>query len=244
MTGAVRLFGIDLAWSDRHATGGCVIDVEGRLVDERLLGDDDAIISWIARHLEGPAVVAIDGPLHVPNSTGRRPAESEITAVYGGRKAGAHSSNRSLFLDRFGRVRGEDLARRLAPLGFDDPWSAGDRNLLEVYPHPALIETFALPERLRYKAKRGMRVPDRRDGLRRLSSLLDSLRTADPPLAVEAMPVPDTLRGRRLKDVEDLLDARLCAWIAGVWWRYGEGRVRLFGDRTTGHIAVPQARAR
>ena len=42
-----------------------------------------------------------------------------------------------------------------------------------------------------------------------------------------------------MKAVEDLLDARICAWVAAVWNRYRNAGVRVFGDAASGHIAVP-----
>ncbi len=239
MTTSARCFGIDLAWSDNHPTGLCALDDGGAIVDEQLVQTDDEIVEWVRARLDGPAVVAVDAPLHVPNETGRRAGENEVAAVYGGRKAGPHSSNRRLFLDRYGRIRGEDLAARFAAMGFDGPWDGAERTLLEVYPHPALIEAFGLPERLLYKAKPGLGSDGRRAGLRNLARLLASLEQADPPLIGPVVDVPDDARGRGAKAIEDRLDARVAAWVAAVWARHGTDRVRLFGDAVNGHIAVP-----
>jgi predicted RNase H-like nuclease len=52
-----------------------------------------------------------------------------------------------------------------------------------------------------------------------------------------------TRRTQRLQsslgEREDLIDARICAWVAAVWNRYGDTGVRVFGDAASGHIAVP-----
>ena len=231
--------GIDLAWSDRNPTALCSLDGAGRDVGEAMLETDGDIVEWVADRLTDDMVVGIDAPLLVPNETGRRGCEQQVAAEYGGRKAGPHPSNRTLFTERYGRIRGEDLMARFAELGFDGPWSAASRQVVEVYPHPALIEVFGLRERLVYKAKRGVGPGERRTGLRTLAGLLASLETADPPLIADTVEVLDDARGRRLKAIEDTLDARLCAWIASLWGRYGTDRVRLFGDAATGHIAVP-----
>lgn len=231
-------FGIDLAWSVTNPTGGCAVREDGEVIDERMLGSDDEILSWIVEHLGARAVVAVDAPLLVPNETGRRESENELARVYGGRKAGPHSSNRTRLLGLHGGIRGEALTAQLAELGFGDPWSGNDRVLLEVFPHPAIIEAFGLEERLVYKAKRGVAVAERRAGLRTLAGLLDQLADAIPPLRGPAVGITDQARGRSLKAIEDRLDARVCAWVASVWGRYPE-RVRLFGDSGGGHIAVP-----
>ncbi len=238
--GAAHAFGIDLAWSTRHPSGVCALDPAGRVVAEGWLGGDDEIVAWIADHLvPGPAVAAIDAPLHVPNEDGRRPCENEVARVYGGRRAGPHSSNRSLFLRVHGRVRGEDLAGRLAELGFGDPWSGAERTLVEVYPHPGLIEVFGLQARLAYKAKRGRSVADRRAGLRRLAELVASLADAEPQLLAPRLEIGDGLRGAGLKAAEDLLDARFCAWVAARWRAAGADGFTVYGDEAGGHIAVP-----
>lgn len=111
--------------------------------------------------------------------------------------------------------------------------------MLEVYPHPALIEAFSLPERLAYKAKPQLGPEGRRRGLRTLARLLASLERADPPLIGARVVVPSDVRGRGAKAIEDQLDARVAAWVAAVWARHGPSRMRLFGDAERGHIAVP-----
>ncbi len=233
--------GLDLAWSTGNLTGACALDGEGRLVDERMLGSNDEIIDWIAGLIAENTVVAIDAPLQVPNETGRRPCEAALQREYGSRQAGPHPSNRSLLVKTSGTIRGEVLMERLAELGFGGPWAGSKRTVLEVYPHPAIIETFGLPERLVYKAKRGVSVDRRRQGLRTLAQLIDSLAAASPPLIAPPLTFGDDVRGAALKTVEDMLDARLCAWVASVWGRE-RGRIRLFGDPDTGHIAVPMGR--
>ncbi|MDJ0498994.1 MAG: DUF429 domain-containing protein, partial [Acidimicrobiia bacterium] len=144
---------------------------------------------------------------------------------------------RTLLADESGTIRGERLTEALSELGFADPWAASDRTLLEVYPHPTLIEVFDLPERLLYKAKPGLGVAGRRNGLRRLSGLLAGLSDADPPLVAPRVRVSDLKKGAALKAIEDRLDARICAWVASLW-ALDRMRVRLFGDSATGHIAV------
>ncbi len=233
--------GLDLAWSTNNLTGACALDGEGHLVDERMLGSDDEIFDWIARHLAEKTVVAVDAPLQVPNETGRRPCEADLHREYGSRRAGPHPSNRSLLERTSGTIRGEVLMERLAEMGFGGPWAGSRRTVLEVYPHPTIIEAFGLPERLVYKAKRGVSVDQRREGLRTLARLIDSLAAATPPCVAPPLTIGDDVRGAALKTIEDLLDARLCAWVASVWgWE--PGRIRLFGDPDTGHIAVPIGR--
>ncbi len=231
-------FGLDLAWADHNWSGACVVEADGTVVDERLLRSDDDILGWVADHLDGPAVVAADIPLSVPNAGGARDCDRQVAAVYGSRHAGPHPANRTLFLSRYGRIRGEDLADRFADLGFGDPWANRARTLLEVYPHPGLVEVFGLPERLAYKKGTPS---DRRRGLARLRRLMRRLEQSDPPLLGQHVRIPRDATGGALKAIEDRLDARFCAWAAAVWHRHRTRRVRLFGGPERGHIAVPQA---
>ncbi len=231
----VCFIGLDLAWSARNPTGACALDDSGQIIDERMLGSSDEIIEWISGLVDGPAVVAVDAPLNVPNETGRRPCESELSSEYGSRKAGPHSSNRRRLLAMHGEIRGETLVERLGALGFEDPWAEADRTVLEVYPHPAIVEAFGLEERLKYK--KGA-VSERREGLRQLSQIVALLADSQPALVGDPVAVLEEDRGAALKAIEDRLDARLCAWIASVWGKDPD-RIRFFGDAETGHIAVP-----
>lgn len=239
MAEAVAL-GIDLSWSDKNRSGCVALDSSGEVVDARLLTTDDELLEWVAEMAAPDASVAVDAPLLVPNETGGRPCESEVGRAYGARKASPYSSSRSHLLKNHGRIRGEDLVDRLNRLGFGDPWSHQDRTVLEVYPHPALVEAFSLDERLLYKKGK---VDVRRQGLRNLMALVGCLVNADPPLRGLTIEIDDAVRGQRLKDIEDLLDAHVCAWLAALWQHHGRSRMRLFGDADSGHIAVPSGPA-
>src|SRR5215212_2011049 len=189
----VTFIGIDLAWSPRNLTGVAVLrgDAGGaELIDYGLLGNDAAISTYIARHAgEGPAIVTVDAPLWVPNATGRRPGEAEIGRAFARYQAGAHPANRSrLAFD--GVVRGEALAAALAADGFvHAPEVAAGvpiRQVIEVFPHPAMVALFDLERTLKYKTK-----PQRSAGLRlsewrRYQAYLDALADADPPLHGQA----------------------------------------------------------
>ena len=92
------------------------------------------------------------------------------------------------------------------------------RVILEVYPHPALLELFCLPRIIRYKKGN---VARRRSGQREVQQRLNELSLLAPPLES----TPDTfgipLRGAALKSYEDGLDAIICAYIAYHYWFWG-----------------------
>jgi len=250
---ATRYIGIDLAWSGRNRSGAAVLEggPEGAALAEppALLGDLDAIVAYIGRAAgDGPAIVAVDAPLVVPNETGRRPAEAALSAQFREYEAGAHPANRRRLALEEGRVRGEELVTRLAAL--DLPFAhvdrigagAGGRLVTEVFPHPAMVAIFELPRTLKYKARPGRGPAARQAAWATLQGHLRALEAADPPLrgAEELLDVEvAALRPGALKAYEDRVDALFCAYIALYAHRWGAERCRTFGDMAEGYIFTP-----
>lgn len=241
-------FGIDLAWSERNRTGGAVIHESALIVATGLLTDDASIEAYIAEHLPdgAPAVIGVDAPLRVPNQSGRRRADHELSLAWGRFEAGAYPANRAL-MARNGRVRGEVLAERLADrFGFIEaapiPQDDGGRYLCEIFPHPAHVALFDLPRTLKYKRKPG-RTPDFiATEFIRYQQLLQRLSEADPPLtALDKLTAVDAalLRGQALQAHEETLDAVTCAYVAYYAWHHGPVRQRVYGSVAEGHIVVP-----
>lgn len=242
--------GLDLAWSERNLSGAAALagSPAGAALagPAALLGRLDEVIDFVARAAgDGPAVVAVDAPLLVPNATGRRPAEAALGAVFRAYEAGAHPANRRL-LDRGGGVRGELLVERLAAHGFryvaGVGAAEGGRLVTEVYPHAAMVAIFGLGRTLKYKARGGRAGAVRLAEWRRYQALLLGLAGADPPLAGhgELLGVDVAgLRGRALKAYEDRVDALMCAYVALYAHRWGAARCRVFGDLEGGTIFTP-----
>lgn len=248
----IRALGLDLAWSPRNPSGGAVIlgnASGGELTASTILHDDASIAAFVAEHAaSGSVLVAIDAPTLVPNETGLRPGERDLNAAFRKYDAGAHPSNRQrLAAFGGGTVRGEVIVGLLAQQAIHhNPYVVAQeptRQAFEVYPHPSTVALFNLPRTLKYKARPGRDYPFRYAAFRQLESLLQGLAVAEPPLHI---PAPffaaelEGLRGTRLKDYEDRLDAILCAYVAYYYWYWGEARVQVFGDEVTGHIVVPK----
>ncbi len=245
----MRFIGLDLAWSMRNATGAAVIEGEamaGRLIATQLLSNDDSVIQFVQMYAgTEPAIIAVDAPLIVPNITGRRPAEAAIGAVFARFQAGAHPANRQRLASN-GVVRGEALVARLEALGFvhraDVEPHAPARQVLEVFPHPAMIALFNLDRTVKYKAKAGRSNEQRLAEFMRYQSLLRSLETHEPALhSGDTLLHQDisTLTKARLKDYEDVLDGLMCAYIAHYLWHWGMTRARVFGTFEQGYITTP-----
>jgi len=243
--------GLDLAWSERNLSGlaACCGSSQGAQLcyHPRRLQTTDEIVQTI-RHIcsDKPAILAIDAPLLVPNETGRRRAEAELAAAFQRYDAGPHPANRRL-LRRYGGIRGETIVTALANDGFRYvpmiEADAGGRLIVEVFPHPATVVLFRLHRILKYKARPGRSLTERRQELRRYLELLTTLQWSDPPLLGVQNLWTDLELERfgpsALKAIEDEADALLCAYIALYGHRWGAARCRSFGTVEGGAIFTP-----
>ncbi len=213
------------------------------------LGGDEEIVEWVGAQLTPgcSAVVAVDAPLRVRNESGGRACEFELGRDWRRYHAGPYYANRkNLATD--GSVRGELLVAALQDqYGFVEaaPIVAqpGGRFVCEVFPHPAHVSLFGLDRILKYKVKRTRNYEAYWAEYARYQALLAGLCEADPPLrgAEAILNRPATgLRGRRLKELEDTLDAITCAYIAAYLWRHGPGGACVYGTVEDGHIVVPR----
>ena len=256
----MRYIGIDLAWGQKNTTAAVVLegpdDPAGGATLAHVadaLTNDDAIVAFVATHGgEGGVLVGIDAPTLVPNLTGRRPCEAILSRCMARAQAGPHPANRTLLAAPDGTIRGERLVARLAaeqgiahtPYLADLP--APPRAAFEVFPHPAHVALWELDKTLKYKAKPGRPLADRRDVFRRYAALLAGLGEADPPLHLTGA-AGDWVRrdpatfalAADLKRHEDALDALTCAYITLYHYRWGEARTVVLGDLTGGYIVTP-----
>lgn len=243
-----RFIGLDLAWSPRNNSAGVALEAEREAAHwtgyRECLGDNADVLAFIreAAH-DGPALVAIDAPLIVPNDEGARPVDRQITRLFGRYGAGCYPAYRN----RPGScTRGEEIVAALVQDGFvQDPYvkqKAGTRSIFEVYPHPAMLSLFHLEHTIRYKARLDRGLDFRHSELQRLRDCLLNLEHGVPamhtPNAVASLDV-HALRGNAFKRYEDLLDAAVCAYIAYYAWYWGPAGYEVYGDTTQGYILVP-----
>lgn len=246
----MRYIGVDLAWGNKAETGLAVIDDEGRLLENELLIELDAIVDFIVQHSSEHCLVGIDAPLVVKNETGHRPCEKALAK----RGTPAYPANRQLFQKVHGCVRGELLVASLSEAGFTltdrHPIDlAGGCYVYEVYPRAVLnyYTRDSLTGRRSlspYKAKRGASVGEIRKGIAEVRDLLGKL---ELPLLFDAAelvyPAGDreieAYSGRQLKAVADLLDALLCAYAVYSARSLGYAGGEFVGDLENGYILVP-----
>lgn len=204
------------------------------------LAEPKDVLHWVKAEAGEDAVIGIDAPLIIPNRTGMRVPDRLAHTMYGKYHAGAYPANQargfwkrttgfSAALGRLGFGHGDELA----------PKTPG-RFQIEVSPHAAIVQLFALDQIVKYK--KGT-VAARAAELRRFRALmLDRLPNLIPRLAVTKLPeIPS--RGKELKAVEDQLDAILAAYVAAHWWFWGRERNDVLGDAKQGYIIVPHRAA-
>jgi predicted RNase H-like nuclease len=179
-------------------------------------------------------------PLSHNRITGRRTSDNAVSRAYGARKCGTHSPSAT----RPGRIS-DDLRNEFGQAGYPLQTDAiSPPGLIEVYPHPALVELANAPERLRYKCskvrgywptstpseRRTFLLQERYD----IVALLEEQITG----VAKALPPPDTdARPFELKAYEDMLDATICAWVAMRALKKG---AKPFGDNESA-IWIPNA---
>lgn len=255
------VLGIDAAWTLNQPSGVALVVESGEgwslratassyqrffaLADKRQLAEEVpsgsppnavALLS-AASALCGRKVdlVAIDMPLAHSPIVGRRPSDDAVSRAYGARKCGTHTPS----IARPGRIS-DDLKQEFERVGYplrtDNCFSPG---IVEVYPHPALVELAAAAERLRYKASKvssywpSATPPERRAFLYQEWSLIVALLDGQIAGVKSSMPALEIkASGRARKAYEDQLDAIVCAWVATCVL---DGRAKSYGDE---HSAI------
>ena len=256
---SATFIGLDLAWSERSPSGCAIIRGNRLIAWTGQLGDNNDILRFIKTYIpaeakrdmptDAPVIMGIDAPLRVPNISGSRRCDRELSTEWRAFQAGALPANRRLLTrgQSDSTVRGEALVALLQQrLRFTEaapiPKRTRDRIVCEIYPHPAHVSLFNLEKTLKYKARSKRPYEERWDEMERYQRYLRELNRAHPPLK-ETKKLMKTnvrlLRGKALKEHEDILDAISCAYIVKFLWHRGPRSARVYGDVVTGHIIVP-----
>lgn len=251
------VLGIDAAWTATQPSG-VALAVEGplgwklsavaasyeaftsRVIDvqrkkPRGSAPEPSALLAAATSLVGAPVtlVAIDMPLSRLPIVSRRISDNKVSSLYGARHAGTHTPSAL----RPGRLS-DDLTKGFAHQGYPLVTSGGTLPaLIEVYPHPALIELAVANRRLPYKHGKTRAYWPEDDRLTRRRKLyevwggiIELLETRIRGVAT-ALTLPDLgCRGYELKAFEDALDAVVCAWV-GVCVL--DGTAKPYGDDTS-----------
>lgn len=240
----VNFIGLDLAWSKKNPSGLAHLRWDGKkawLSGTDVLNSDEDIFSWIRERSNPHACIAIDAPIIAPNPPGtRRPADHAVSKDFRRFDAGVYPANRRRA--RWPVVFSKKLARRGFSANPKFPPHRPVKRQIEVYPHSAMVVLFHLEKIIKYK--KGP-LSARWKGLRRLQSEMGRhLPALDPPvdrlsLLKVCTETPEGKRGRALKDLEDRLDAVVCAYTGLYYWYWGKKKCCVYGDVTSGYIVTP-----
>lgn len=234
--------GIDLGWKTGASGLCCLIWQNNQLqlldLDRRQSIAD--ILSWVDTFAPAttPAIIAVDAPTLIPNTTGMRVPDTLTHKLFHRYHAACYPAN----LGRPFAQRTVEFGLSLEAKGFAHaaiikPQKLG-RYQIEVYPHPAIVNLFGLERILKYK--KGKLAERRAELIKLRDYILNYLPNLEPKLNLNELPeIP--LTGLAMKSVEDQLDSLICAYVAAYWWFWGTERNLVLGDYSTGYIVVPNS---
>ena len=236
-----RLVAVETSYARFHALAGgpeAVRPVGSRPVAKNLIETCERLTG------RPPDVVAIDMPLSLEPIVKRRCSDLAVSRAYGAKKCGTHSPSP----ERPGKISDalrKDFAAcgyRLRTASYPSAPHLDTPALIEVYPHPALVELTGAAERLRYKISKAnkfwpkLKPPERRKNLVEAWTEIGAALEQQIEGVTARLPVvKETASGLDLKAHEDALDAVVCAWV-GVCAL--EGSAEAFGD-TSSAIWIP-----
>lgn len=237
-----RYLGLDLAWAPRKSSGGAVVEVSedggAQLISSTALRTHEDILGWIARNRgRAGCVLAVNAPIIVENTSGRRPCDEMVADHFG-----------EYFVDEYqvntvNASHPRTIGRALMRMGFDpNPMAEGDR-VVETYNQAAQVLLFGGERPVRLKSGP---VGARKDSVARFRELLwERLGDAMPHL--EETPALDDLleadlpssNGSRVGELEERLEATLCAYTAAYLGLRGPESCAFLGDLNSGYVLLP-----
>ena len=242
-----RYLGLDLAWAPRNSSGGAVMeqgdDGTLHLVSTASLRSHEDILTWIARNRgRAGCVMAVNAPLIVDNTSGRRPCDVMLEEHFSQHFVDDYSVN------TVNASHPRTIGRALQRMGFDiNPVAEGDR-VVETYNQATQIMLWEVERPVRLKAGP---VGARKDAVSRYrESLAEKLFTAFPELddsdALDHLLSVDLggCNGSRVGELEEQLEATLCAYTAAYLDLRGPEACAFLGDLDRGYVLLPTSAKR
>jgi predicted RNase H-like nuclease len=220
------------------------IDDDGEnatLLSSSSLRAHEDILSWIARNRgRAGCVIAVNAPIIVENVGGRRPCDELLDKHFGKHHVDEYQVN------VVNASHPRTIGRALMRMGFDpNPMGEGDR-VVETCNQAAQIMLFDQDRPVRLKSGP---VGARKDAVARFRELLyDKLGDALPTLldspALDALVDADlpSSSGSRVGELEERLEATLCAYTAAYLDVRGPESCAFLGDLNQGYVLLPTAR--
>jgi predicted RNase H-like nuclease len=237
----MQVAGIDLAWGNRARTGVALTDERGALLKSASVTTDEQIAEFLTG--SSSAVIAIDAPIIVTNSSGMRECERDLSKDFRRFHAGTHPTNLSR-----PSMQPEPRAKRLVLAhGWATDLALTPSSMspvaLEVYPHSSMVGLFGLDRVLEYKAKSGRTLETRRAQFTELMGHIvrhcdETLRLTESSRWHELMDAAaEASKQAHLNVIEDEIDAIFCAYLA---WVFATAPATLvsYGEAGTGIIVT------
>ena len=231
----MNFMGIDLAWTYKNESGVCVISEKGRVMycNSDIFSDEE-LAAIVNEYSQTGAIVAVDAPLIVNNETGtRKPERLLMRDKFHGKSLSLLPCNRKLMKKIYGCIRGENLVSAIRNgnpcFSITPNIRTSSYSLLETFPTGILLGLFPGNYPIKYKAKKGVKIEERKSELIRLIQTINKLQelenTGDYFYEVNIM----SFSAVQLKHLEDKIDAFLCAYGA-FWCHKNKGHERIYGD--------------
>jgi len=208
--------GIDLAWGEKNLSGFCAFELSTssktskpklKILELKLIKSIDDIVFEINKYKEHEVYVGVDAPLVIPNKTGNRDIEKKFNKDFAKYKISMLPANRKILSKYSPKIRSEELYKRLASLGFKRDY-AHKKVVFEVYTHSTIAMLWNDHKILPYKRKKGRDTPFIKEQLSIYTRYLKKALASDEIFKTDIM----MLRGQKIKEYEDKLDAITCAY--------------------------------
>jgi predicted RNase H-like nuclease len=212
-----------------------------KLLSSCSLRAHEDILSWVARNRGRDGVtLAVNAPIIVENMSGQRPCDVAMHDHFATHQVDEYQVN----LVNASHPR--TIGRALMRMGFDsDPSAEGDR-VVETYNQATQVLLFGIDRPIRLKAGP---VGARKDAVARFrETLADTLSEATPTLvdspALRELVGADlpSSNGSRIGELEERLEAVLCAYTAAYLNVRGPEDCAYLGDQERGYVLLPTSR--
>ena len=200
--------GIDLAWGEKNLSGFSVVISSGKklkILDSKLLFSIDEIVQEIQKYTQYRVLIGIDAPLVVPNESGNREIEENFNRDFAQYKISMLPVNQKLLTKYTQNIRSVELFKKLSQLGFKRDFQA-TKTVFEVYPHSTIATLFHNNKILPYKRKKGRDISFIKEQMSVYQNYLKKEFTTHEILKADL----SLLRGKSLKEYEDILDSLTC----------------------------------
>ncbi len=239
-----RFLGLDLAWAPRHSSGGAVLELreEGlKLVSSCSLRAHEDILSWIARNRGRDGVtLAVNAPIIVENTGGQRTCDAMLHQHFAAHLVDEYQVN----LVNASHPR--TIGRALMRMGFDpNPAAEGDR-VVETYNQATQVLLWNVDRPIRLKSGP---VGARKDAVARFRETMVEMLDGAEPMLIDSPALSELVNadlpssnGSRIGELEERLEAVLCAYTAAYLNIRGPADCAFLGDLTEGYVLLPATR--